>query len=148
MVADRSYTSINIGDKESFSKTISESDIYNFAGVTGDFNPLHVDKEYAKNTRFNDRISHGMLSASLISTVIGTKLPGANTIYLSQDVKFVAPVYIGDTLTAEVEVTEKRDDKQIIDLKTVIYNQEGTIVVDGTAKVMKMKEKVVKMTSQ
>ncbi len=138
MVADIPYESIQVGDKESFTKTMSESDIYNFAGISGDFNPIHVNEEYAKTTNFEHRICHGILTTSLISTVIGTKLPGANTIYLSQEVKFVAPVYIGDTLTAEVEVTEKRDDKKIISMKTVVYNQNEKTVVDGNAKVMKM----------
>ena len=87
---------------------------------------------------FKDRICHGILTTSFISTVIGMKLPGANTIYLSQEVTFKAPVYIGDTIKAEVEVVEKRDDKKIIDLKTTVKNQDEKIVVEGNAKVMKM----------
>ena len=132
------YDEIQVGDTASFSKTISEADIYAFAGITGDFNPVHVNEEFAKKGRFKKRIAHGMLSASLISTVIGTDLPGANTIYLSQEVKFTAPVYIGDTLTAEAEVVEKREDKRILTLKTTVVNQEGKLVVDGQAKAMKM----------
>ncbi len=135
---DRSFEEIIIGDKARFSKTIGEVDVYNFAGITGDFNPLHVNAVFAGQSRFKKRLAHGMLSASLISTVVGTQLPGANTIYLSQEVKFVAPVFIGDTLTAEVEVTAKREDKKIITLKTIVINQEGTLVVDGQAKVMKL----------
>ena len=138
MVNDRPFEQIQIGDKASFTKTISEADIYAFAGITGDFNPVHVNEEFAKKGRFKKRIAHGMLSASLISTVIGTDLPGANTIYLSQEVKFTAPVYIGDTLTAEAEVVEKREDKRILTLKTTVVNQEGKLVVDGQAKAMKM----------
>ena len=138
MVNDRPFEEIQVGDRASFTKTISEADIYAFAGITGDFNPVHVNEEYARQSRFKKRIAHGMLSASLISTVLGTDLPGANTIYLSQEVKFTAPVYIGDTLTAEAEVVEKREDKRILTLKTTVVNQEGKTVVDGQAKAMKM----------
>lgn len=137
MINDRPFNTINIGDKASFSKTISEADIYAFAGITGDFNPVHVDEQYAGKSRFKKRIAHGMLTASFISTVLGTDLPGANTIYLSQEVKFTAPSFIGDTLTAEVEVIEKRDDKNILTLKTIVTNQDGIVVVDGQARVMK-----------
>ncbi len=138
MVNDRPFEKIQVGDKASFTKTISEADIYAFAGITGDFNPVHVNEEFARKGRFKKRIAHGMLSASLISTVIGTDLPGANTIYMSQEVKFTAPVYIGDTLTAEAEVVEKREDKRILTLKTTVVNQDGKLVVDGQAKAMKM----------
>lgn len=138
MAEEMTYESISIGDKESFTRTITEADIINFAGITGDYNPVHVNKEYARETMFKDRIAHGMLTASFISTVIGMKLPGANTIYMSQEVSFKAPVYIGDTVTAEVEVVDKKDDKKIIDLKTIIKNQDEKVVVDGSAKVMKM----------
>lgn len=138
MVEERSFDSIQVGDKASFSKTVGEGDVYGFAGITGDFNPVHVNEVFASGTRFKKRIAHGMLSASLISTVIGTKLPGANTIYLSQEVKFTGPVYIGDTLTAEVEVLEKKEEKRILTLKTTVVNQEGKMVVDGQARAMKM----------
>lgn len=138
MVNDRSFEEIQVGDKASFTKTISEADVYGFAGITGDFNPVHVNEEYASKSRFKKRIAHGMLTASFISTVIGTDLPGANTIYMSQEVKFTAPVFIGDTLTAEAEVLEKRDDKRILTLKTTVVNQDGKVVVDGQAKAMKM----------
>ncbi len=90
----------------------------NFAGVTGDMNPIHVDAEYAKQSMFGERIAHGMLIAGLISAVLGTQLPGPNSIYLGQDLKFVAPVKIGDTIKVMVTVTEKRDDKRIIKLRT------------------------------
>jgi 3-hydroxybutyryl-CoA dehydratase len=132
------YSDINVGDQASFSKTISEFDIYQFAGISGDFNPVHVDKEFAKNSLFKERIAHGMLVAGYISAVLGTKLPGINTIYLSQNVQFLAPVKIGDTVTAEVTVTEKVDQKKIIILKTIVKNQDGKTVIDGEAKVMKV----------
>jgi 3-hydroxybutyryl-CoA dehydratase len=131
------YEDIKVGDKASFSKTISESDIYQFAGITGDFNPLHVDKEYAKNTLFKERIAHGILTAGFISSVIGMKLPGINTIYLSQNLKLLAPVHIGDTVTATVSVLEKIDKKKVILLQTTVVNQRGEIIIDGDAAVMK-----------
>ena len=125
------YEDIQIGDKASFTKTVSESDVYQFAGITGDFNPIHINSEYAKQTMFKERIVHGILTTGFISTVIGTKLPGPDTIYLSQKVDFKAPVKIGDTLTAEVEVLEKKDRKKIIFLRTIVKNQLDEIVIDG-----------------
>jgi 3-hydroxybutyryl-CoA dehydratase len=137
VVNNKSFEEIMVGDKASFSKTISESDIYTFAGITGDFNPVHINEVAAARGLFKKRVAHGMLSASLISTVLGTGLPGPNTIYLSQEIQFKAPVYIGDTLTAEVEVLEKDEKKNIITLRTLVVNQDGKIVVDGQAKTMK-----------
>jgi len=137
MVVERPFEEIKVGDKASFSKTISEADIYAFAGLTGDFNPLHVNEVVAARSRFKKRIAHGLLSVSLISTVLGTALPGAGTIYLSKEVNFKAPVYIGDTLTAEVEVLEKKEEKRILVFKTTVVNQEGKLVIDGRATVMK-----------
>jgi 3-hydroxybutyryl-CoA dehydratase len=131
------YEDIKIGDIATFSKTITEFDVYQFAGITGDFNPVHINKEFAKNSMFKDQIAHGMLTGSFISTVLGTKLPGENTIYLSQNLKFLAPVKFGDTITARVEVIDKRDDKHIIKLKTQVFNQYGEWVVDGEAITMK-----------
>lgn len=131
------YEDIQIGDTAVFSKTITEFDVYQFAGISGDFNPVHINEEFAKNTFFKGRIAHGILTGSFISTVIGTQLPGPNTIYLSQNFRFTAPVRIGDTVRATVEVVDKRDDKKIIKLKTVVFNQHEEIVVDGEAVVMK-----------
>lgn len=101
------YEDIHVGDKASLSKTISEHDVYAFAGVTGDFNPVHVNAEFAKNSLFKQRIAHGMISAGLISAVLGTELPGIDTIYMNQELSFLAPVLYGDTLTATVECIEK-----------------------------------------
>jgi 3-hydroxybutyryl-CoA dehydratase len=131
------YEDIQIGDTAVFSKTITDFDIYQFAGLTGDFNPMHIDNEFAKDTFFKERIAHGLLTGSFISTVLGMKLPGPNSIYLSQNFKFLAPVKIGDTVKAAVEVVEKRDDKKIIKLITQVYNQRMEMVVDGEAVVMK-----------
>ncbi|MGF7186579.1 3-hydroxybutyryl-CoA dehydratase [Desulfitispora alkaliphila] len=140
MINDRPYEEIKIGEQASFSKTITEADIVGFAGLTGDFNPIHVDNAFAEKSIFKGRIAHGMLTGAFISTVLGTALPGKNTVYMSQEMKFVAPAYIGDTLTATVEVINKRDDKRILELKTTVTNQAEKEVVIGQAKVMKLKD--------
>ncbi len=123
---------ISVGDREEFSKTVSESDVYLYAGVTGDFNPAHINEAYAKKTFFKTRIAHGMLSAGFISAILAGKLPGPGTIYLKQSLTFKAPVKIGDTVTASVEVVEIIDDKKVR-LKTVCQNQDGATVLDGEA---------------
>lgn len=132
------YADINVGDEASLSRTITEAHIVSFAGITGDFNPVHVDAEYAQQSMFGERICHGMLMAGLISAVLGMQLPGPNAIYLGQDLKFTAPVKIGDTVTVTVTVTEKRDDKRIIKLRTAVSNQKGELVVDGNAVAKKL----------
>ena len=124
---------LKVGDSARFSKTITESDVYLFAGVTGDFNPAHVNEEYAKGTFFKTRIAHGMLSASLVSTTIGTILPGPGTVYLRQVINFMAPVKFGDTITAIVEIVEIIKEKKKVRLKTYCINQENTTVLDGEA---------------
>ena len=127
---------LEVGQKASFTKTVTEADVYNYAGVSGDFNPAHMNEEYAKNTAFNTRIAHGMLSAGFISAVLGTKLPGPGTIYLNQDLRFTKPVHFGDTITATITVEELIKEKNRALLKTVCTNQDGDVVVEGTAKVM------------
>ena len=127
---------IQTGDSASFTKTITETDITLYAAVSCDTNPAHLNDIYAKNSSFGGRIAHGMLSAGLISCVLGTKLPGPGTIYLSQDLKFVKPVYIGDTLTATVTVTERFPEKNRLKLDTVVTNQNGKTVISGSAVVM------------
>jgi 3-hydroxybutyryl-CoA dehydratase len=134
---NRPYDDIAIGEKAAFSKTITEADVMTFAALSGDVNPVHVDPDFARNTAFGRQIAHGMLAASLISTVIGTQLPGINSIYLGQELKFTAPVFFGDTLTAEVEVVEKRDDKPVMKLRTTVTKQDGTVVVEGVAVIKK-----------
>ena len=124
---------LKIGESAEFSKTIAESDVYLYAGITGDFNPAHINEEYAKKTFFETRIAHGMLPAGFISAILGTRLPGPGTIYLKQDLKFLAPVRIGDTITARVEVTEVNRDKKKVRLRTTCTNQDGTLVLDGEA---------------
>ncbi len=122
-----------IGQRDSFSKTVTEADVTTFAGLIGDFNPIHVDAEYARKSRFGRRVAHGMFTGGLISSVLGNKLPGPGSIYLSQQIEFLAPVYIGDTITATVEVSEWRPEKRIITLKTDAYNQDDKQVVTGKA---------------
>lgn len=132
---------LEIGQKASFSKTITETDIYLFAGVTGDINPAHVNEQYASNTFFKGRIAHGMLSAGLVSAVLGMQLPGPGTIYMGQTLAFTAPVYPGDTITAMAEVTALNLEKNVVKLKTVCVNQDGKIVLDGEATVKAPKGK-------
>jgi len=124
------------GDTASLSKTIDDDDIRAFASASGDHNPLHLDEEFAKGTRFGKRIAHGMLSASLISAVIAHDLPGQGSIYLGQTLQFVAPVFPGDTVTARVTVTSIREDKPIIKLETVCTNQRDEVVIRGEATVL------------
>jgi 3-hydroxybutyryl-CoA dehydratase len=124
---------IKVGDSAEFAKTISESDIYIYAGITGDFNPAHINEPYAQNTFFKTRIAHGMLPAGFISTVLGTRFPGPGTIYIRQELNFLAPVRMGDTITARVEVVEILSEKKRVRCKTTCTNQEGTVVLDGEA---------------
>ncbi len=137
MVVDIPYAKLKIGDSAEISKTFSESDIYNFAGICGDFNPLHIDSEAAAKSPFKKRVVHGMLVASLISAVLGTVLPGKNTIYLEQNLQFKAPVFIGDTITARVEVAELQPQKNVARFKTAVINQSGTKVIEGYAVITK-----------
>lgn len=129
----KTIAELKIGEKAEFTKTVSESDIYLYAGITGDFNPAHINEAYARKTFFKTRIAHGMLSAGFISTVIGTKLPGTGSIYISQNLRFLAPVRIGDTITAGVEIIEIIAKKKRVRLKTTCINQDDIQVLDGEA---------------
>jgi len=129
----KSIHELKIGDSAQISKTITEADIELFAKATGDFNPVHLDQAYAEKTMFKGRIAHGLLSVGLLSTVLGNILPGHGTIYLSQEVKFLAPVRIGDTITAGVEVIELISEKNRVKFRTTCMNQDGKLVVDGIA---------------
>jgi 3-hydroxybutyryl-CoA dehydratase len=126
----------SVGDSAEITKTIEQTDIDAFAAVTGDHNPVHVDEEFAKTTRFGRRIAHGMLTASLISSVLANKLPGEGSVYLGQTLKFVAPVFPGDEITARVTVKEIREDKPMIKLETICMNQRDEIVIRGEATVL------------
>jgi 3-hydroxybutyryl-CoA dehydratase len=129
------FEDLTEGMSASFSRTVTESDIVLFAGVSGDMNPVHLDAEYAEKTVFKGRIAHGMLSAAFISTVLGTKLPGPGTVYLAQSLKFKAPVRIGDTVTATCEVVALDGEKKRATLRTVC-TVAGKPVVEGEALVM------------
>jgi 3-hydroxybutyryl-CoA dehydratase len=132
---------IKVGDTAEFSKTVSESDVYLYAGITGDLNPAHINETYAKNTFFKTRIAHGMLTAGFISRILGMQLPGPGTIYMRQSLTFLAPVRFGDTITALVEVIDVSAEKNRVRLKTTCTNQEGTVVLDGEAMVSPPKGK-------
>jgi 3-hydroxybutyryl-CoA dehydratase len=128
---------IKVGDKASFSKAVTDQDIVAFANVTGDVNPLHLDEGYASKTRFKGRIAHGMLSAGYISAALGTKLaPNAVVVYMSQQLRFQRPVKIGDTITANCEVTAIQPERRFVTVKTDCVNQAGEEVVTGEAMVL------------
>jgi 3-hydroxybutyryl-CoA dehydratase len=129
------FEDLSVGRSASFAKTVTDADILLFAGVSGDTNPVHIDAEHAAKSMFKERIAHGMLSASLISTVLGTRLPGPGTIYLSQTLKFRAPVRIGATVTATAEVTALDPERKRATLRTVC-TVEGKPVIEGEAVVM------------
>ncbi len=129
-------TSFSIGEEASRSRKITTDLIKAFARVSGDLNPIHLDEEYAKHTRFGGRIAHGMLAASLVSAVLGTQLPGAGAIYLSQQIRFLAPVRPGDTITARVQVTDWDAEKRRLTLLTEVVNDQGVTVATGEAKLL------------
>jgi 3-hydroxybutyryl-CoA dehydratase len=122
---------IGVGDTARFTKTITQADVTLFAGITGDFNPLHIDHEHARATRFGQPVVHGALLAGLVSTVLGMKLPGPGALYASQSLAFKKPVFIGDTITAEAEVVEKTEEKNRVRFATRCTNQNGEVVAEG-----------------
>lgn len=136
----RTIDTIQIGDSASFTKTVTEADITLYAGISGDFNPAHMDAESAKAGMFGQRIAHGMLSAGFISNVLGNYLPGPGTIYMSQELRFVKPVFIGDTVTATATVVERVEEKNRLKLETIVTNQNGEKVITGSAMVMPPKK--------
>ena len=129
------FEEIQTGMSASFAKTVTEADIMAFAGISGDFNPVHINEEFASQTMFKGRIAHGMLSVGFISTVLGMKLPGPGCIYVNQSLKFKAPVRIGDTVTARVEVLSTVPEKKFVVLKTSC-TVAGKTVIDGEATLM------------
>jgi len=132
----RTIDTIQVGDSASFTKTVTETDIILYAGISGDMNPAHINAEAAKEGMFGQRIAHGMLSAGFISCVLGMYLPGPGTIYMGQELKFTKPVYIGDTVTATATVTERIVEKNRLILDTIVTNQNGDVVIKGKATVM------------
>lgn len=131
------FEELELGMKATVTKTITEGDVTLYAGLTLDINPAHLNEEYAKTTMFKHRIAHGMLTAGLVSAVLGTKLPGEGSIYMGQEMMFTAPVYFGDTITATAEIIELIPEKNRVILSTVCTNQEGKVVLKGQAKIMK-----------
>ncbi len=140
-MAGKTIEQIKLGDAAEFSKTVTESDVYLYAGITGDLNPAHINEAYAGNTFFKTRIAHGMLTAGFISNILGMQLPGPGTIYMRQSLSFLAPVRFGDTITARAEVVEVIAEKNRVRLKTTCTNQDGTVVLDGEAMVSPPKAK-------
>ena len=134
---------IKVGDVASLTKLMSDQDVVWFAEASGDRNPIHLDDNYAATTQFGKRIAHGLLVAGLISAVLGTQLPGPGCVYLSQTLQFRSPVFIGDTITATVEVLKVREDKPIVVLRTVCTNQHAQTVIEGEAVLVTPREIVV-----
>ena len=140
-MAGKSIEQIKVGDAAEFAKTVTETDVYLYAGITGDLNPAHLNEAYAKGTFFKSRIAHGMLTAGFISSILGMQLPGPGTIYMRQSLSFLAPVRFGDTITARAEVVEVIAEKNRVRLKTTCTNQDGIVVLDGEALVSPPKAK-------
>jgi 3-hydroxybutyryl-CoA dehydratase len=136
------YDEITVGQIASYSKTVDEDGVKMFAALSGDVNPVHLDADFAAGTMFKQRIAHGMFTGGLISAAIAMELPGPGTVYLSQDLSFRAPVFLGDTITVSLEVIDKLEGKKFVTLSTVAKNQHGKIVVKGIAKVLPPAEKL------
>ena len=138
----RTRHSLAVGDKGAFTKTISEQDVFAFADISGDFNPLHIDEEYAKRSVFGRRIAHGILTAGIISTVLGAEIPGLGTIFVELHIKFLKPVFLGDTVTATATVMEIVNPKRVR-MMVACLNQQGEDVAVGNALVVPPKETVL-----
>ncbi len=130
------YDELEIGMKASFTKTISETDVYLFSAISGDFNPMHVDEEFAKSTPFGKRVAHAAVPQALMGNVLGMKLPGLGAILVEVSTRFKAPTFFGDTITASAEVSEKMEEKRRIRLKLLWTNQRGQTVATGEAVVI------------
>jgi 3-hydroxybutyryl-CoA dehydratase len=141
----KTYEELEIGEEAGFTKTITETDVYLFAGISGDFNPLHLDESYAKNTVFGTRIAHGALPPSLIAPVLGMKLPGLGTILVEMTCRFRRPTYFGDTVTATATVAEKIEKTQWVRLTLKWTNQRGETIAEGEAVVAPPKKTLSKL---
>lgn len=137
------FDELSLGQKASFTKQVTEQDVVLFAAVSGDVNPVHLDEAFAAETMFGGRIAHGMLSGAIISAALAMELPGPGVIYLGQTLRFSRPVRIGDEVTAQLEVTEKREGKGIVKLACEVVNQDGKVVVSGEATVLAPREKII-----
>jgi phosphate acetyltransferase/phosphate butyryltransferase len=138
----RPLAALAIGDQASYTRVLQASDIARFAMTTGDINPLHLDADFARAGRFHGIVGHGLWTAALISAVLGTRLPGPGTIYLSQSLRFLRPVFAGDVLTASVCVQGISAHNQVVTLACEVLNQRGQCVLNGIAEVMAPREKV------
>lgn len=125
------FSELNIGDKGEITKVITKEDVEKFIEICGDVNPIHVDDEFAKNTPLERKIVHGILTSSLISTVVGTKVPGPGSVWIDQNLRFLLPVRINDTITAKSEILSKIENRQQVLVRTTCVNQAGEIVIDG-----------------
>lgn len=141
-LSNYTFDEINIGQTASYTKKVEEQDIQLFAAVSGDVNPVHLDAEFAAGTQFKQRIAHGMLTGAFVSAAIALELPGPGTIYLGQSLRFKLPVKIGDEITIQLEVTEKREDRGFVTIECKAMNQNNKTVATGTAEVMAPKEKL------
>ncbi len=141
-LSNYTFDEITVGQTAEYRKQITERDIVLFAEVSGDVNPLHIDAEFAAGTEFGERIAHGMLTGALISAALALTLPGPGTVYLGQSLRFRRPVKIGDDITVQLEVVDKREDKGFVTLECSARNQDGKAVVTGTAEVMAPREKL------
>jgi len=128
----KSYEELKIGEKASFAKTITETDVYLFAGISGDFNPMHVNEEYARTSRFGARVAHGPLTLSLAAPLLGMRLPGLGAIAVELTTRFKAPVYFGDTVTVTGEVVEKIEKKSWVRIALTWTNQKSEILAEGS----------------
>lgn len=136
----KTMNELQIGERATLTKTITDADIRLFAQLSGDANPLHLDEEYASTTRFKHRIAHGHYVASMFSTILGTDTPGEGCIYLSQEMQYVAPVYLNDTITAVAEIMEKNVERNRVIISTIALNQDNQVVIKGQAIVMPTKD--------
>ncbi len=136
MEKGKRYEEIQVGDEAGFSKTLSETDVYLFAGISGDFNPVHVNEEYAKTTPFKARVAHGALTQALMAPVLGMRLPGLGTVAVEVSCRFKAPVYFGDTVTASARVAQKLEKKRWIRMALSWTNQRGEAIAEGEAVVI------------
>lgn len=139
---NRTFDELEIGDKAQIIREVTNNDVLLFAFLSGDTNPLHLDDEYAKTTQFGERIAHGMFSAMLVTTAVATKLPGPGSIYRGQEMKFQRPVYIGDTITADLVLVEKKKRGNLVKIDCKMTNQKGEVIFTGTSTAIAPTEKI------
>ena len=142
ILENRTFDELEIGDKAQIVRQVTNNDVLLFACLSGDTNPLHLDDEYAKTTQFGERIAHGMFSAMLVTTAVATKLPGPGSIYRGQEMKFQRPVYIGDTITADLELVEKKKRGNLVKIDCTMTNQKGEVIFTGTSTAIAPTEKI------